>query len=62
VLLEARIGRHRGKTNSTHQLASGGTVTRHRACGPLGGPIATRMQNISYAGYRFPPETIQQAI
>jgi transposase-like protein len=28
----------------------------------MGGPIATRMQNISYAGYRFPPEIIQQAI
>ena len=39
-----------------------GTVTRRRACGPMGGPIATRMQNISYAGYRFPPEIIQQAI
>jgi putative transposase len=39
-----------------------GIVTQHRACGPTGRPIAKRMQKISYAGYRFPPEIIQQAI
>jgi hypothetical protein len=35
---------------------------QRRACGPTGGPIAKRMRKISYAGYRFPPEIIQQAI
>jgi putative transposase len=35
---------------------------QRRACGPTGGPIAKRMQKISYAGYRFPPEIIQQSI
>src|ERR1700693_464804 len=39
-----------------------GIVTQHRACGPTGRPIAKRMQKISYAGYRFPPEIIQQAM
>jgi transposase-like protein len=39
-----------------------GIVTQRRACGPTCGPIAKRMQKISYAGYRFPPEIIQQAI
>ena len=29
---------------------------------PLAGPIARRMRKISYSGYRFPPEIIQQAI
>ena len=35
---------------------------QRRACGPTGGPIAKRMQKIRYAGYRFPPEIIQQLI
>ena len=35
---------------------------QRRACGPTGGPIAKRMQKISYAGYRFPPDSIQQSI
>jgi len=39
-----------------------GIVTQRRACGPTDGPITKRMQKISYAGYRFPPEIIQQAI
>jgi hypothetical protein len=39
-----------------------GVITQRRACGPTGGPIAKRMRKISYAGYRFPPEIIQQAI
>ena len=38
-----------------------GIVTPHRACGSRW-PIARRMQKISYNGYRFPPEIIQQAI
>jgi putative transposase len=33
-----------------------------RACGPLGGSLAKAMKKISYDGYRFPPEIIQQAI
>src|SRR5271165_1804869 len=41
---------------------SDGIVMQRRACGPTDGPIAKRMQKISYAGYRFPPEIIQQAI
>ena len=33
------------------------------ACGgPAGGSVATGMKKISYRGYRFPPEIIQQAI
>jgi transposase-like protein len=39
-----------------------GIVTLRRACGPSGGPVAKRMKKISYSGYRFPPEIIQQAI
>jgi transposase-like protein len=39
-----------------------GIVTQRRGCSPTGGPIAKLMQKISYAGYRFPPEIIQQAI
>jgi transposase-like protein len=39
-----------------------GVVTPFRTCGPSGGSIAKAMQKISYAGYRFPPEIIQQAI
>ena len=42
--------------------SSRGIVTQRRACGPTDGPIAKRMQKISYAGYRFPPEIIHQAI
>jgi putative transposase len=37
-------------------------VTARRACGPAGGRITERMKKISYAGYRFPPEIIHQAI
>jgi transposase-like protein len=43
-------------------MSSAGIVMQRRACGPTGGPIAKRMQKISYAGYRFPPEIIQQSI
>jgi transposase-like protein len=39
-----------------------GIVTAFRACGSSGVPIARRMKNISYGGYRLPPEIIQQAI
>jgi len=43
-------------------MSGDGIVTQRRACGPTGGPIAKRMQKISYAGSRFPPQIIQQAI
>jgi len=42
--------------------AGRGIVTALRACGHSGVPIAKGMKKISYAGYRFPPEIIQQAI
>ena len=32
------------------------------ACGPARGRITEWMKKISYAGYRFPPEIIHQAI
>ena len=37
-------------------------VTPLLACGPAGGSVAKGMKKISYRGYRFPPEIIQQAI
>ncbi len=43
-------------------LAAAGIVTPLRACGPAGGSVAKGMKKISYRGYRFPPEIIQQAI
>jgi len=39
-----------------------GTVTAPRTCGPSGGPLAKGMKKISYSGFRFPPEIIQQTI
>ena len=39
-----------------------GVVTARWACGPAGGRITEWMKKISYAGYRFPPEIIHQAI
>jgi putative transposase len=41
---------------------AGGVATARWACGPSGGRITERMKKISYAGYRFPPEIIHQAI
>jgi putative transposase len=41
---------------------AGGVVTARWACGPSGGRITERMKTISYAGYRFPPEIVHQAI
>jgi DDE superfamily endonuclease len=43
-------------------ITSYGLVTPLRACGPAGGSVAKGMKIISYRGYRFPPEIIQQAI
>src|SRR6516225_2741028 len=39
-----------------------GFVTAIRACSFAGGSVAKRMSKISYKGYRFPPEIVQQAI
>src|SRR6202051_704243 len=39
-----------------------GIVTPRQTCGPSGHPVASGMEKISYAGYRFPPEIIDQAI
>ena len=39
-----------------------GIVTADWACGHPGGSVAKGMTKISYSGYRFPPEIIQQAI
>ena len=39
-----------------------GIVTPRRTCGPSGHRVASGMEKISYAGYRFPPEIIDQAI
>jgi hypothetical protein len=41
--------------------AAEGLVTPIRGCGLAGGQVARRMKKISYKGYRFPPEIIQQA-
>ena len=43
-------------------MGPAGIVTQPPACGTLGSPLAKRMTKISYAGYRFPPEVIHQAI
>ena len=42
--------------------ALSGNVTAVLACGSSGGSLAKGMTKISYSGYRFPPEVIQQAI
>ena len=39
-----------------------GIVTPRRTCGPSGHPVASGMEKISYAGYRFPPEIIDHAM
>ena len=43
-------------------ISLNGVVTAIRSCGFAGGQVAKGMKNISYKGYRFPPEIIQQAI
>ena len=47
---------------SAFAISPGGIVTPLWACGPAGGSVAKGMKKISYRGYRFPPEIIQQAI
>jgi hypothetical protein len=37
-----------------------GYVTPIRSCGLAGGSVAKGMNKISYTGYRFAPEIIQQ--
>src|SRR6202011_3992142 len=44
------------------RLGLDGLVTPIRACGLAGGQVARGMKKISYKGYRFPLEVIQQAI
>jgi transposase-like protein len=56
--IAARIGAHRDQAAKPTL----GIVTAFRACGPSGGPVAKGMKKISYKGYRFPPEIIQQSI
>ena len=46
----------------TVTVVPNGLVTPLRACGPAGGSVAKGMKKISYRGYRFPAEIIQQAI
>jgi hypothetical protein len=54
---------HRPDIDASDAAAAGrGIVTPLRACGPAGGSVAKRMKKISYRGYRFPPEIIQQAM
>src|SRR4030088_2460502 len=55
-----RRGGRRDRHQNHGTLA--GIVTPLRACGPAGGSVAKGMKKISYRGYRFPPEIIQQAI
>ena len=43
-------------------IARDGIVTPRRTCGHSGHPVASWREKISYAGYRFPPEIIDQAI
>jgi len=38
------------------------TITSIRPCGPAGDPVVKGMKKVSYAGYLFPRESIQQAI
>ena len=47
---------------NTQPSALLGIVTSPGSCGSFGRPVANRMKRISYSGYRFPPEIIQQAI
>jgi transposase-like protein len=46
----------------TRRRALIGVVTPIRGCGTAGGLVARGMKKISYEGYRFPLEIIQQAI
>jgi hypothetical protein len=54
--------KNRGQPHPTPCQLTSGIVTAILACGPTGGQVARGMKKISYKGYRFPPEIIQQAI
>jgi hypothetical protein len=43
-------------------IVTNGIVTSPENCGSSARPVATGMKKISYGGYRFPSEIIQQAI
>jgi transposase-like protein len=68
----ADLRKRRSKPRATRHLDEGaprrreggakGIVTAIWACGLAGGSLAKGMAKISYKGYRFPPEIIQQAI
>src|ERR1700719_2809333 len=56
------VGPIAAPNRGARMLLPPGIVTPLRACGPAGGSVAKGMKKISYRGYRFPPEIIQQAI
>jgi hypothetical protein len=65
VIFEMRHAKRPGDlwiSSTAVRYSSRGIVTPLRACGPAGGSVAKGMKKISYRGYRFPPEIIQQAI
>src|SRR5260370_38011537 len=53
-----------GSTATPSAASTRGTALSRRpgGCGSFGRPVANRMKRISYSGYRFPTEIIQQAI
>src|SRR5580704_18508030 len=52
----------RNELSPISQEGHPGFVTPLRACGSADGSVAKGMKEISYRGYRFPPEIIHQAI
>ena len=66
-ILSALLRHQSGSATAPTRLRGGritipGIVAPLPACGPAGGSVAKGMKKISYCGYRFPPEIIQQAI
>jgi hypothetical protein len=59
MCLSAHNGDRKGMQIAS-EILSGKSIRRPR--GAAGGRITKRMKKISYAGYRFPPEIIHQAI
>ena len=62
MLLHAARSARSSPSGESATRPSSGIVTPRRTCGPSGDPVASGMEKISYAGYRFPPEVIDQAI
>jgi hypothetical protein len=62
VTLEIVLPRRCESAGGNVGMRPEGFVTAIRACGLAGGSVAKGMKKISYKGYRFPPEIIQQAI